>query len=191
MGTGRRGADRRAMKLEERGSARKPRSPALDSRRGCPKMAARVVGQRRTPIPPPPRSPMRTLSSEDAAALLRLNVKRVQSLARDGKLPAVRVGRRWLFDQDQLETLLRGQAPRPGRGALDISARNRLRGTITRLRVDGIMAEVVLRIGEQELVSVITRASAERMHLQAGDEVFALVKSTEVMIGREAAGDPA
>ncbi len=134
---------------------------------------------------------MRTLSSEDAAALLHLNVKRVQSLARDGKLPAVRVGRRWLFDQDQLETLLGGQAPRPGRGALDISARNRLRGTITRLRVDGIMAEVVLRIGEQELVSVITRASAERMHLQAGDEVFALVKSTEVMIGREAAGDPA
>jgi len=134
---------------------------------------------------------MRTLSSEDAAALLHLNVKRVQSLARDGKLPAVRVGRRWLFDQDQLETLLGGQVPRPGRGALDISARNRLRGTITRLRVDGLMAEVVLRIGDQELVSVITRASAERMHLQAGDEVFALVKSTEVMIGREAQGDPA
>jgi molybdate transport system regulatory protein len=134
---------------------------------------------------------MRTLSSEDAAALLHLNVKRVQSLARDGKLPAVRVGRRWLFDQDQLETLLGGQVPHPGRGALDISARNRLRGTITRLRVDGLMAEVVLRIGEQELVSVITRASAERMRLQAGDEVFALVKSTEVMIGREAAGDPA
>jgi molybdopterin-binding protein len=134
---------------------------------------------------------MRTMSSEDAAALLHLNVKRVQSLAREGRLPAVRVGRRWLFDQDQLESLLGGQASRAPRGALDISARNRLRGSIVRMRVDGIMAELVLRIGDQELVSVITRASAERMRLEVGDEVFALVKSTEVMIGRESTGDPA
>src|SRR5437867_8499358 len=98
---------------------------------------------------------MRTLSAEQAAALLHLNVKRVQSLARAGKLPAVRVGRKWLFHQDQIEKLLgrRSVAQRP----LEISARNRLRGEVAHLRLDGLMAEVVLRIGDQELVSVITR----------------------------------
>ncbi len=52
--------------------------------------------------------------------------------------------------------------------------------------IDGVMAEVLLRVGEQELVSVITRGSAERLGLAAGDEVFALIKSTEVMLGRGA-----
>ena len=54
---------------------------------------------------------------------------------------------------------------------------------IAALRVDGLMAEIQLRIGDQELISVITRSSAERMGLRKGDEVFAVIKSTEVMIG--------
>jgi molybdate transport system regulatory protein len=127
---------------------------------------------------------MDTLSAEQAAQLLHLNVKRVQSLARAGKLPAARVGRKWLFRSAELEALLGGAAARPQR-SLAISARNRLRGTIARLTIDGLMAEVQLRIGDQELVSVITRSSAERLGLAAGDEVFAVIKSTEVMIGKE------
>jgi molybdopterin-binding protein len=46
------------------------------------------------------------------------------------------------------------------------------------------MAEVRIAIGDQELVSIITRASAERMKLAIGEAVLAVVKSTEVMIGR-------
>jgi molybdate transport system regulatory protein len=46
------------------------------------------------------------------------------------------------------------------------------------------MAEVRVGIGDQELVSVITRAAAERLKLRIGDEVYAVVKSTEVMIGK-------
>jgi molybdate transport system regulatory protein len=46
------------------------------------------------------------------------------------------------------------------------------------------MAEVRLAIGEQELVSIITRSSAERLGLKVGQEVFAVIKSTEVMIGK-------
>ena len=126
---------------------------------------------------------MQTLNVRQAADLLHLNAKRVQSLARDGKLPAVRVGRRWLFRRDQIEGLLGGRAPVPT-PSLAISARNRLRGTITELRVEGLMAEVQVRIGDQELVSVITRSSVERMGLQPGDHVFAVIKSTEVMIGK-------
>ena len=133
---------------------------------------------------------MTTLSAEEAAQVLHLNVKRVQSLARAGKLPAARVGRKWLFRRDQLESLLGTSAPtgHPGR-SLSISARNRLRGRIAHLRLDGLMAEVVMRIGDQELVSVITRSSAERLALAVGDEVFAVIKSTEIMIGKQDGAD--
>jgi molybdate transport system regulatory protein len=50
--------------------------------------------------------------------------------------------------------------------------------------VEGLMAEVRVAIGDQELVSVITRGAAERLHLKVGDEVYAVIKSTEVMIGK-------
>jgi molybdopterin-binding protein len=130
---------------------------------------------------------MRTLNAHEAATLLHLNVKRVQSLARSGKLPAVRVGRKWLFRSDEIERLLGKEAPAPiaPRGeSLAISARNRLRGRVTSLVTDGLMAEVQVRIGDQELVAVITRSSAERLGLAVGDEVVAVVKATEIMIGK-------
>ena len=128
---------------------------------------------------------MDTLSASEAAGLLHLNVKRVQSLARAGKLPAVRVGRKWLFPRNQLESMLgRGSQPMESTGALELSARNQLRGEIMSLRLDGVMAEVRVAIGNQELVSIITSSSAERMQLRVGDQVLAVIKSTEVMIGR-------
>ena len=46
---------------------------------------------------------MNMLDAEEAAEFLHLNVKRVQSLAREGKLPAARVGRKWLFRREELE----------------------------------------------------------------------------------------
>jgi molybdopterin-binding protein len=128
---------------------------------------------------------MQTLNAEEAAELLHLNVKRVQSMARAGKLPAARVGRKWLFRRDELEALLGGRSAGPAGRSLAISARNRLRGRIARLELDGLMAEVQLRIGDQDLVSIITRSSAERLGLEVGDEVFAVIKSTEVMLGKE------
>jgi molybdopterin-binding protein len=129
---------------------------------------------------------MELLSTEEAAGYLRLHMKRVQALARAGRLPGRRVGRKWLFDRRDLDVLLGLPMPRvePVAG-LDLSARNQLRGTIVSVAAEGVMAEVRVRIGEQELVSVITRGSAERLRLTAGDEVIAVIKSTEIMIGRE------
>ena len=70
---------------------------------------------------------MQLLSAEEAARFLHLNVKRVQALARAGKLPGRRVGRRWLFDPPDLEKAL-GAADTPALGGMDLSARNQLRG---------------------------------------------------------------
>lgn len=64
-----------------------------------------------------------------------------------------------------------------------LSARNRLRGTITSIETDGLMAEVVLELGDgQEVTSTITRGSVERLGLEVGDEASAVVKATEVMV---------
>jgi molybdate transport system regulatory protein len=128
---------------------------------------------------------MELLSAHQAGELLHLNVKRVQALARAGRLPGRRIGRKWLFDRRDLDGLL-GRPEVAGAG-LEISARNQLRCLVVSLTIDGVMAEVLLRVGDQELVSVITRASAERLGLRTGDEVYALIKSTEVMIGKNSA----
>jgi molybdopterin-binding protein len=128
---------------------------------------------------------MELLSTGEAAGYLRLHRKRVQALARAGRLPGRRVGRKWLFDRGELDELL--GRPLPGVEAsrgLDLSARNQLKGTVVSVVVEGVMAEVRVRIGTEELVSVITRGSAERLRLSAGDEVIAVIKSTEIMIGR-------
>ncbi len=130
---------------------------------------------------------MELLNTEEASTYLHLNPKRIQALARSGKLPGRRVGRKWLFDRRELEAMLGRREERDSGEGLDLSARNQLGGTILSLQIEGVMAEVRVRIGDQELVSVITRGSAERLGLRVGDRVFAVIKSTEVMIGKGAA----
>jgi molybdopterin-binding protein len=124
------------------------------------------------------------LTAEQAAGLLHLHVKRVQLLARQGRLPAIRHGRRWLFERARL--LDRDPAPpsSPIGDAIDISARNLLRGRVRSVVADGLMAEVTLALEAQELVAVITKSSAQRLGLARGLGAVAVVKSTEVMIAR-------
>ena len=65
-----------------------------------------------------------------------------------------------------------------------ISGRNQLVGAITQIKIDGLMAKVVLAIGEQRITSIITADAARELALKKGDTVAALIKSTEVMIIR-------
>ena len=67
---------------------------------------------------------------------------------------------------------------------MELSARNQLRGTVTHVTLGTVMAEVAVDVGGQELTSVITRSSAERLNLQPGDAVTVIIKSTEVMLGK-------
>jgi molybdopterin-binding protein len=68
---------------------------------------------------------------------------------------------------------------------MEISARNQLRGKITEVKLGTVMAEVTVDIGGgNTLVSSITRGSAESLGLREGAEVVAVIKATEVMIGR-------
>ena len=65
-----------------------------------------------------------------------------------------------------------------------LSARNQFRGVVKSVKFGGVMAEVVVTVGNLEIVSAITRTSAETLGLQVGDEVRTIIKSTEVMIDK-------
>ena len=67
---------------------------------------------------------------------------------------------------------------------MEVSARNKLTGTVKNVKLGQVMAEVTLQVGENEITALITRTSAERLGLKVGDKAFALVKATEVMIGK-------
>ena len=65
-----------------------------------------------------------------------------------------------------------------------LSGRNQLRGIVEEVRGDGLLSQVRLRIGDQFLTAVITRDAVNELKLKRGDEAVAIIKSTEVMIGR-------
>jgi molybdopterin-binding protein len=67
-----------------------------------------------------------------------------------------------------------------------LSGRNRLRGFVDEVRIDGLLGQVRLRIGDQTLTAIITSDAINELKLRRGDDALAIIKSTEVMIAREA-----
>jgi len=68
-----------------------------------------------------------------------------------------------------------------------LSGRNRLHGFVDEVRTDGLLGQVRLRIGDQTLTAVITADAIKELKLKRGDDAVAIIKSTEVMIAKEAA----
>jgi len=86
----------------------------------------------------------------------------------------------------------RNATRRPVRAEADeslagLSARNRLHGFIDEVRIDGLLAQVRLRVGDQSLTAVITADAVRALRLRRGDDALAIIKSTEVMIARPVA----
>ena len=65
---------------------------------------------------------------------------------------------------------------------MKISARNQLRGTVESVSLGVVTARVGVRVGENLIESVITRQSVEEMNIKVGQQVTAVIKSTEVML---------
>ncbi len=65
-----------------------------------------------------------------------------------------------------------------------LSARNRLPGFVEEVRIDGLLAQVRLRVGSQTLTAVVTADAIHALKLKRGDDALAVIKSTEVMIAR-------
>ena len=74
---------------------------------------------------------------------------------------------------------------RPAGLIVALSGRNRLRGFVEEVRIDGLLGQVRLRIGDQTLTAIITSDALNELKLRRGDDALAIIKSTEVMIARE------
>lgn len=68
---------------------------------------------------------------------------------------------------------------------MELSSRNQLKATVREVKLGNVMAEVVMDLaGGQQVVAAITRRSAEHLGLKVGDDVVAIIKATEVMVGK-------
>jgi molybdopterin-binding protein len=70
---------------------------------------------------------------------------------------------------------------------MELRARNQLQGTVKSVTLGAVMAEVVVDVNGQELVSAITRGSAERLGLSEGLAVTVVIKSTDVLLAADQA----
>ncbi len=68
---------------------------------------------------------------------------------------------------------------------MELSARNQLKGKVTNVELGAVMANIKIEVEDPNVITaVITKESAERLGLKDGDDVTALIKSTEVIIGK-------
>jgi molybdopterin-binding protein len=89
-----------------------------------------------------------------------------------------------LLARTQPEPAARRARAKDSESLAGLSARNRLHGFIEEVRVDGLLAQVRLRVGDQTLTAVITADAVRSLKLRRGDDAIAIVKSTEVMIAK-------
>jgi molybdopterin-binding protein len=67
---------------------------------------------------------------------------------------------------------------------MEISARNQLPGTVTRVVLGTVMAEVEVEIDAASVAAAITRSSVDRLDIKEGDRVKVVIKATEIMIAK-------
>ena len=129
------------------------------------------------------------LKPREAALELRISFPTIKQWIYKKKIRSVQTaGGHHRIPQSEIDRLLyRTRArtnPERKLAMRNLSGRNQLVGRVESVRISGLMAEVVLSIGDQRITSIITSRSAREMNLKAGQTAAALIKSTEVMILR-------
>ena len=124
--------------------------------------------------------PRQSLPAADAARQLGISLDTLRRWDRQGRIHTERDARnRRLVPVAEIERL------RGGPEHHDLSARNRFRGRIREVRVEGLLAQVELDVTEPtRVVAVITREAAVELGLAPGQDATALVKATSVMVER-------
>ncbi|MEU1210300.1 TOBE domain-containing protein [Nocardia sp. NPDC005825] len=128
---------------------------------------------------------MTNLRISEAAALMSVSDDTVRRWIDQGRLQSVRLdnGRLGVRGQDLAELLrsMSAETPEPG-VTVAVSARNRMRGIVTRIVKDTVMAQVEMQAGPFRLVSLLSRESVDELGLEVGSVAVASVKSTHVVV---------
>ena len=125
----------------------------------------------------------------DAASQLGISIPTIKQWIYKEKIRSIKTtGGHHRIPQSELDRLLfktRGKTEKErSQQKHRVSGRNQIVGRIDSLQISGLMAEVVVSVGSQQITSIITARSAREMELKPGQTVAALIKSTEVMILR-------
>jgi molybdopterin-binding protein len=121
--------------------------------------------------------PRESYSASEAAQRLGISLDTLRRWDRDGRIATERDSRnRRVVAASEIERLR-------AEGTHGLSARNRFVGTVTAVKVDGLMAQVELVVTEPaHIVALVTRDAVEELGLEPGMSITALVKSTSVMV---------
>jgi molybdopterin-binding protein len=129
------------------------------------------------------------LHLRDAALELGISFPTIKQWIYKKKIRSIRTaGGHHRIPQSEVDKLLfrtRGSTEKERKQVIRrVSGRNQLVGRIDSVRTSGLMAEVKISIGGQQITSIITATSVREMQLKAGQTAAALIKATEVMILR-------
>ena len=129
------------------------------------------------------------LKLRDAALQLGISFPTIKQWIYKKKIRSIRTaGGHHRIPQSELDRLLfrtRGKTEKERKQLLrHVSGRNQLVGRIDAVQISGLMAEIRISIGDQQITSIITARSAREMQLKPGQTGAALIKATEVMILR-------
>ena len=157
-------------------------------RGGCRLYHFATVKKAKNPVAPT-RKFDELMKLRDAALDLQVSFPTIKQWIYKRKLRTIRTaGGHHRIPRSEVDRLLfrtRGKtAPERKEVFRRVSGRNQLVGRIDAVRISGLMAEVKISIGEQQITSIITASSAREMQLKAGQTAAALIKATEVMILR-------
>jgi molybdopterin-binding protein len=124
--------------------------------------------------------PRKLIPAAEAARELGISLDTLRRWDRRGRIRTERdAANRRLVPVSEVERLRGGSEPH------DLSARNRFRGVVRSVRIEGLLAQVELETtAPARVVAVITREAAEELRLAAGQPATALVKATSVMVER-------
>jgi molybdopterin-binding protein len=127
------------------------------------------------------------LHAREAAQILGVSYSTLKQWIYHGKLRSVRTpGGHHRIPRRELDRYLHRRGEKIGadrrRAFRHISGRNQLVGRVVEIRKEGLLAQVKLSIGGQQITSIITADAIREMGLEVGQTAAALIKSTEVMI---------
>src|SRR3984957_8477151 len=136
-----------------------------------------------------PKNSVELLKLRDAALQLGISFPTIKQWIYKKKIRSIRTaGGHHRIPEREVDRLLfrtRGKTEKERKQVIRrVSGRNQLVGRIDSVRISGLMAEVAISIGGQQIVSIITARSAREMQLKPGQTAAALIKATEVMILR-------
>src|SRR6202789_3769923 len=129
------------------------------------------------------------LKPREAAAALGVSYATLKQWILAGTLKTIKTpGGHHRIPQKALEPLLKSKPTTARKTSRErfrnVSGRNQLVGTISEVKISGLLAQVILKIGDQQITSIITSDAAREMQLRKGQPAGALIKSPEVMIVR-------